>query len=150
MKYEITHLKAPWPDGAKVGDVFEAGDGPVPAWALGKVRSVHDDAKATIALPRRKPLDGEITGGSADANTPVSREQFEAETIEQQAQRERDELEARGRQAAEQQAQREQLEIEAEALELKVDKRWGLDRLTEEVTKAKAEAAVGTHKKPKG
>lgn len=91
MKYEITHLKAPWPEGTKVGDVFEAGEGPVPAWALGKVRQADDGAKATVKLPRRKPLEGEAGDGPAEANTPVSREQAEAETIEQKAQRERDE-----------------------------------------------------------
>lgn len=95
MKFEITHLKAPWPDGAKVGDVFDAGDGPVPAWALGKVRQVHDEAKATLKLPRRKALEGEAGDGPVPGNTPVSREQAEAETVEQQAQREREEEAAR-------------------------------------------------------
>ncbi len=93
MKYEITHLKAPWPEGAKVGDVFDV-DGPVPAWALGKVKEAGDGAKATLKMPRRKAHEGEDGDGPLEATTKVGKEQAEAETIEQQAQRERDEAEA--------------------------------------------------------
>lgn len=95
MKYEITHLKAPWPEGAKVGDVFDVGDGQVPAWALGKVRAAAADAKVTVNMPRRKAIQGESGDGPAEPNTPVSKEQFAAETVEQQAQREREEEAAR-------------------------------------------------------
>jgi hypothetical protein len=40
MRYEVTHLKAPWPDGVAVGDVVELD--PVPAWALGKCKPAVD------------------------------------------------------------------------------------------------------------
>lgn len=40
MRYEVTHLKAPWPAGVKVGDVVELD--PVPAWALGKCKPAAD------------------------------------------------------------------------------------------------------------
>lgn len=45
--HTITQLKAPWPTGAKVGDVIDFG-GPVPAWAAGKCESAAEDAKATV------------------------------------------------------------------------------------------------------
>lgn len=49
MLYEITHLKAPWPAEAKVGDVVEF-DGAVPPWAVGKVKP-SDARSATVELP---------------------------------------------------------------------------------------------------
>lgn len=47
-KFTITHLKAPWPLGAKVGDVIELAS--VPAWALGKCSPADDDAEVTVSL----------------------------------------------------------------------------------------------------
>lgn len=44
MKVTITTLKAPWPEGAKVGDVV-AFEGSVPAWAAGKCKPATDDAE---------------------------------------------------------------------------------------------------------
>lgn len=35
MRVVITHLKAPWPEGAKVGDVVDVG-AEIPGWAVGK------------------------------------------------------------------------------------------------------------------
>ena len=46
MKLTITHLKAPWPTGAVVGDVIELAS--VPAWALGKCAPADDGAKVTV------------------------------------------------------------------------------------------------------
>lgn len=46
MKLTITHLKAPWPSGAKVGDVIELPS--VPAWAVGKCAPAADDADVTL------------------------------------------------------------------------------------------------------
>ena len=46
MKVKVTHLKAPWPEGAKVGDVVAVGDS-IPGWALGKCVPADDDAKQT-------------------------------------------------------------------------------------------------------
>lgn len=49
MKVRITHLKAPWPSGAVVGDVLEVRA--VPAWAIGKCEPEPDDSEVTLALP---------------------------------------------------------------------------------------------------
>jgi hypothetical protein len=46
MKHVITFLKAPWPLGARVGDVIELDS--VPAWALGKCSPAADDAEVTV------------------------------------------------------------------------------------------------------
>lgn len=44
MRYVITHLKAPWPLGAVVGDVLELAT--VPVWAVGKCKPVEDEPAA--------------------------------------------------------------------------------------------------------
>jgi len=61
MKARITHLKAPWPLGAKVGDVvgFES----APAWAVGKFEQVSDDEPVTLAFG--EPVLIELSGGDA-------------------------------------------------------------------------------------
>ena len=41
MLVQITHLKAPWPDGAQVGDTISFDV--VPAWALGKCLEIEGD-----------------------------------------------------------------------------------------------------------
>lgn len=46
MKLTITHLKAPWPAGAKVGDVIDLPA--VPSWAAGKCVPADDDAAVTV------------------------------------------------------------------------------------------------------
>ena len=46
MRVQITHLKAPWPHGAVVGDVLDLPA--VPVWAVGKCKQVEDDAELTI------------------------------------------------------------------------------------------------------
>ena len=46
MKLTITHLKAPWPNGAVVGSVIELAN--VPAWAVGKCVPAADDAAVTV------------------------------------------------------------------------------------------------------
>ena len=48
MLYAITHLKAPWPHGAVVGDVLDLQV--VPAWAVNKCAPAPDDAVATVEL----------------------------------------------------------------------------------------------------
>jgi hypothetical protein len=47
MKVRITHLKAPWPEGALVGDVLEVSE--VAPWALGKCVTVGDDEEVTAS-----------------------------------------------------------------------------------------------------
>lgn len=51
MKVRIEFLKAPWPEGAKVGHVVEINGDVIPAWALGKCVKVEDDTPTTIAYP---------------------------------------------------------------------------------------------------
>ncbi|MBP9148700.1 MAG: hypothetical protein KBG00_07945 [Rhodoferax sp.] len=46
MRLQITHLKAPWPLGAVVGDVLDLPS--IPAWAVGKCAQVGDDVELTI------------------------------------------------------------------------------------------------------
>lgn len=46
MKVKITHLKAPWPAGAKPGDVVEIEGDSVPAWAVGKCVPALAEQKA--------------------------------------------------------------------------------------------------------
>lgn len=59
MKLTITHLKAPWPEGAKVGDVVELAD--VPAWAVGKCKPADDDAEVTLTADG--PIVSEVIEG---------------------------------------------------------------------------------------
>lgn len=40
MKVTITALKAPWPEGSKVGHVVELEGDTIPAWAVGKCTPV--------------------------------------------------------------------------------------------------------------
>lgn len=70
MKYIITHLKAPFPDGSQVGDVVDFPE--VPAWALGKVRPAPDDVQDAGIVANIKP---------ASSSEPVapSRDALEAE-----------------------------------------------------------------------
>lgn len=49
MLLTITHLKAPWPAGAVVGDVIDLPS--VPSWALGKCTAAPAGAVVTIAQP---------------------------------------------------------------------------------------------------
>lgn len=46
MKLTITHLKAPWPTGAVVGDVIELAS--VPTWAVGKCALADNGAAVTV------------------------------------------------------------------------------------------------------
>lgn len=43
MKLLVTHLKAPWPNGTKVGDVVTIKGNAVPAWAAGKCSVLPED-----------------------------------------------------------------------------------------------------------
>lgn len=75
MRLKITHLKAPWPQGAVVGDVLDLPS--IPAWAAGKCVQVGEDVELTIitgdgageALP---PADKTIaTGEGEGAGQPI-------------------------------------------------------------------------------
>lgn len=63
--HRITHLKAPWPSGAVVGDVIELER--VPAWALGKCEPAPEGAEATVAFPvPEQPVEGEPAADGAE------------------------------------------------------------------------------------
>ena len=53
MKLTITHLKAPWPTGAVVGDVIELAS--VPTWAVGKCAPADDGAAVTVSVVQAAP-----------------------------------------------------------------------------------------------
>ena len=55
MKLQITHLKAPWPEGAVVGDVLDLPE--VPVWALGKCKQAEDDAPVFVVNPKEENSD---------------------------------------------------------------------------------------------
>ena len=57
MKLTITHLKAPWPQGAVVGSVIELAS--VPAWAVGKCAPAADDAEVTVGVAQAAPAEQE-------------------------------------------------------------------------------------------
>lgn len=70
MKLTITHLKAPWPQGAVVGSVIELAA--VPAWALGKCVPADDDAKVTAGFLLAEDGSDTVTGdGSGEALPPI-------------------------------------------------------------------------------
>lgn len=54
MKVTITHLKAPWPAGAGVGDVVDVGDN-LPGCFVGKCTPAPDDAEAARRYERPAP-----------------------------------------------------------------------------------------------
>lgn len=60
MKYQITHLKAPWPEGSAVGDVIDLDE--LPAWALGKATPATQGAKATVSFKKADPAQPGDTG----------------------------------------------------------------------------------------
>jgi hypothetical protein len=63
MKVRITHLKAPWPQGARPGDVVELASKTLPGWAIGKCEKVGDEVAATVEFAERPstPEDAEIS-----------------------------------------------------------------------------------------
>ncbi|WP_054075841.1 hypothetical protein [Comamonas testosteroni] len=71
MKVRITERKAPWPQGAKVGEVVDFEGDTVPGWAQGKCHPVDDDIEAqhqyeppgAIRVPKAAPAsksDGDL------------------------------------------------------------------------------------------
>lgn len=54
MKVEVTHLKAAWPEGTRVGDVVDVQGDAIPAWAVGKCKPAEAQpvkAEAPAAAP---------------------------------------------------------------------------------------------------
>lgn len=65
MLYEIKVLKAPWPKGAKVGDVIDMPY--LPAWAEGKCSVALDGAEADFAYDPRKQVVSDAAGATSAA-----------------------------------------------------------------------------------
>jgi len=59
MKLRIETLKAPWPTGAKVGNVIEIDGDNIPAWALGKCAKVDDETPVTVKAEKPAAKKGE-------------------------------------------------------------------------------------------
>lgn len=130
MRVVITHLKAPWPAGARVGDVVDFVDrSAVPAWAVGKCVEASAGADAPHVVESPAAL---ITGDTANAAAVEAPAAGVDDSIDAQAQREKAEAE-----------QRAALVAEAKALGVKADGRWSLERLADEIAKAKAAAGNG-------
>jgi hypothetical protein len=66
MKVTVTHLKAPWPRGVRLGDVVEVGE-EIPTPFVGKCHPAADDAEAAHAYV----VQG---GGGSGPPTPPSAE----------------------------------------------------------------------------
>jgi uncharacterized protein (DUF58 family) len=109
MKHEITFLKAPWPLGAKVGDVVEFDQ--VPAWALGKCKPAAEDAEVTVTL------------GAASIVTNI---EPDADALEAEAKAEAD-------------AARAALEAEAKGLGVEFRSNISDEKLAERIAEAKAQ-----------
>jgi len=75
MKLTITHLKAPWPAGAKVGDVIELPA--VPVWAVGKCKPAADDDEVTVAAGEAPPLADPLEALRAEATAFIDRQRAE-------------------------------------------------------------------------
>ena len=77
MKVQITHLKAPWPTGAGVGDVVELHVSELPAWALGKCTPAAADA--TVFGPATGVPMAPAAGAALDADAAASLAAAEAQ-----------------------------------------------------------------------
>lgn len=55
MKVTVTHLKAAWPEGTKVGDTVELPGDSLPSWAAGKCVpfAAEEKAEAPAADPKK-------------------------------------------------------------------------------------------------
>lgn len=68
MLVQITHLKAPWPDGAQIGDTISFDV--VPAWAAGKCEPVVGEREFIVNPAPTEPADEvpeSIRGAEAQA-----------------------------------------------------------------------------------
>lgn len=78
MNYEIKALKAPWPKGAKVGDVIDMPF--LPAWAEGKCSVAADGAKADFTYDPSAVIVGDGTGVALPSVDAVNAEIADLQT----------------------------------------------------------------------
>lgn len=124
-KHTITHLKAPWPLGAKVGDVIELAH--VPAWAMGKCSPAGDDAEVTAAFESK----------AITVNIVPNDEALEAESKAQAEAQALADAEAKAKSEAE---ARQALEAEAKAMGVEFRANISDEKLAERIAEAKAKA----------
>lgn len=121
MLVRITHLKAPWPLGASVGDVVDLPG--VPAWALGKCVPAGDGAVATVFE------------AEAEAKAPADESKDSGEAVLTGGELPLADLLPAGGLAA---VSRDELEAEAKALGVGFNSRTRDDVLAERISEAKA------------
>lgn len=113
MKIRITHMKAPWPEGAQVGDVLKVDA--IPAWAAGKCVEVDGSEKVTAdyvppePLVAAEPVNGDVVKQLNDATALLAAQE---ETLA--------DIRARALEFDEQLAAAEKARTEAEAETAKV------------------------------
>lgn len=65
MRLQITHLKAPWPLGAVVGDVLDFPD--MPSWAAGKCKQVEEPTVESMCAEILANIDGgQVAAGEGE------------------------------------------------------------------------------------
>lgn len=137
MKVTIQTLKAPWPTGAKVGDVVAFEGDTAPAWAVGKFTPAPDNAKADFHYEPRVA----VGDGSGLALTPFEGEltRFSSATACEQERQEREAIIRQ--QLDDMQAERDQAVQQRDAAQ--ADLAAALDReaaLQQQLTAAQAQA----------
>lgn len=96
--HRITHLKAPWPAGAVVGDVIELDT--VPAWAAGKCAPAPEaDAPTVLTDEQRAHLEREREQLAEATRLELERIEQERQAVEAEALRQQQEAEAAQRAA---------------------------------------------------
>jgi hypothetical protein len=147
MKVTITHLKAPWPAGAKPGDVVELqGFDSMPGWAVGKCVEAPDGAAAAhvhakpepVPEPEQPKSDAELL---AEARAEIARQGAELAEVRAMVEQMQDPAVVTANQAAREKAAADAkaaLLAEAKELGVKLDGRWSDERLADEVAKARA------------
>lgn len=107
MKVTIQTLKAPWPTGAKVGDVVAFEGDTAPAWAVGKFAPAPDNAEADFHY-EPKVITGDGSGHALPAihadevQTRTREAAFEAQEREEAIRQAFSQLEAQRDQALQQ------------------------------------------------
>jgi hypothetical protein len=149
MKLKNTHLKAPWPAGAKVGDVVSLPK--VPGWAIGKCDRVDDSTEATIDFPEeaetaehpevarmRQATEHALKAAAADAEQARDTHAAEVRNLKADHTAALAELQARLDQAIAGDAGKHQALLDANA------------ELTKQLAEAHAALATATKAHPKG
>ena len=82
MKVTIQTLKAPWPEGAKVGDVVAFEGDTAPAWAVGKFAPAADNAEADFYYKPKLSIENGSGQALPSADTAEARTRAREEAAE--------------------------------------------------------------------